>query len=77
MKHWPIKITATLVTVSILLAPGSSFAIFGVGDIVFDPTNFVNTLETAVRLLKMIGIAQNQLAMMEANLARLEDLIDS
>ena len=76
MKHWPIKITAALVATSMLLAPGSAFAIFGVGDIVFDPTNFVNTLETAVRLLKMVGIAQNQLAMMEANLARLEDLIE-
>jgi P-type conjugative transfer protein TrbJ len=76
MKHWPIKITAALLVVSIVFAPMPATAIFGVGDIVFDPTNFVNTLETAVRLLKMVGIAQNQLAMMEANLARLENLID-
>lgn len=76
MKHWPIRAISTLLILSVVLAPAPATAIFGVGDIVFDPTNFVNTLETAVRLLKMVGIAQSQLAMMEANLARLEDLID-
>jgi len=76
MKPWQTKIITALLVAAMVLAPMPAAAIFGVGDIVFDPTNFVNTLETAVRLLKMVGIAQNQLAMMEANLARLEDLIE-
>lgn len=74
MRPWRIRFLVFLVVVLLLPAKGRAF--WGVGDIVFDPSNFANTLDTAVRLLKVVGIAQDQLEKIETNLQKLEGLLD-
>ena len=75
MRPWRIRFFVLLVPV-LLLLPVKGRAFWGVGDIVFDPSNFANTLDTAVRLLKVVGIAQDQLEKIETNLQKLEGLLD-
>ena len=61
---------------SLLLGLPASEALFGVGDVVFDPTNFVQNTETAIQAAAMVAKAveqiQNQVTMITHQVAQIQ-----
>ena len=85
MKRWPLRIKArtwwcrvSALALLLLLtwAIPSTHAIFGVGDIVFDPTNLVQNAETAIQAAAMVAKAaeqiQNQIIMINHQVEQIQ-----
>ena len=72
------SLLASAICVSVALAPVPALALFGIGDVVFDPSVFAQTLATAEELARQIEVMRqqyNQLVQTYQAIAHLPDTV--